>query len=402
MTSGGDTDGNNVRIPRAKFWKQSLILVLALAVVLSGGVTVAGLATTSGNAAETVRSADSVVESIDATASAAGPSDTRQDLPTGFVQLNDSQTQFNGEMQGDRFGWSVTSVGDVNGDGVDDILMGAPGRNGTGAAYLFYGPVDESNVSAQDADLTLVGEDAGDRAGWAVAGDDIDNDGYADLVIGAPHNDDEAENAGAVYVVRGGDSLTGTLSLESADATLRGQRANERAGFSVATRNVTADRSGLLVGAPGTGTDSGAAYAVAAESLPQNGDHMSLSGSDLTVVGEADGDRAGWSVAWVGDVTGDDTANALIGARNHTAGDENQAGAAYVIRADASGTTELESSAGKIVGDGPNDSAGFAVAAAGDVDGDGVGDVIIGAPFNDTRADDAGATYVLYGGDDLT
>ena len=108
----------------------------------------------------------------------------------------------------DHAGWSVAAAGDFDGDGYDDILIGAPNDgqdsdDNTGRAYLVYGPV-QRDMSLADADLIFQGESASDLLGASVCGaQDLNGDGYPDLVISAPGDDTNGSYAGAVYVIFG-------------------------------------------------------------------------------------------------------------------------------------------------------------------------------------------------------
>jgi len=123
--------------------------------------------------------------------------------------LQFSATRLLGEGPGDQAGWSVSGAGDVNGDGFDDVLVGAPlnSDNGTeaGAVYLLYGPLPRGNVGLEDADAVFVGKSAGERVGHAVVGTcDINGDGYADFLISSYESRISGRVGGAVWVIYGG------------------------------------------------------------------------------------------------------------------------------------------------------------------------------------------------------
>jgi hypothetical protein len=115
-------------------------------------------------------------------------------------------------------------VGDLDGDGHDDIVVGSQGddTDGTnaGAVYVMLGPLSGTiDLSAADAKLT--GEAAYDQAGFAVAGGDLDGDGIGDILVGAHTNDAAADGSGSVYLLHG--PVTGSASLGTADAILVGE-----------------------------------------------------------------------------------------------------------------------------------------------------------------------------------
>jgi len=291
-----------------------------------------------------------------------------------------------GEQESDWAGESVSGAGDVDGDGRADMLVGArnngEGGSGAGAAYLVLGPVT-GTLDLSLADAKLVGEDGLDEAAYRVSGaGDVDGDGHDDLLVGARFNSEGARKAGAGYLVLGpvtgtrdlsladakflgvepwtetahvagagdvdGDghddvlvgagnqgvvylvlgAVTGTLDLSFADARLEGEGPDPHgyAGYSVSgAGDVDADgRDDMLVGAYGDsegGYFAGAAYVVLG---PATGT-VDLSVADAKLVGEAAYDYAGASVAGVGDVDDDGRDDVLVGAYY------NAAGAAYLL-----------------------------------------------------------------------
>jgi len=154
--------------------------------------------------------------------------------------------------QGDFFGWSVAPAGDVNGDQVPDLIVGAPTYDGVagfaGKAYLFYGPIT-GDRSAANADATIRAQTFGDNLGISVAAaGDVDNDGFDDLIIGARSNDGPGIQAGRAYLFRG--PLSGNLTDAQAHATFSGSEFEEL-GFSVASAGDLNDDgfSDLVLGA---------------------------------------------------------------------------------------------------------------------------------------------------------
>ena len=137
----------------------------------------------------------------------------------------------------DNAGASVAVAGDVNGDGVEDLLIGAPGAAGPwqagGAAYLVYMPISGTHVLGETAGIRLSGEGKGDALGSTVAGvGDVNGDGRDDFVVGAPYSDRGGYDAGSVYLFT--ELLTGDASVADADAIIHGQSFNEQVGWGVA------------------------------------------------------------------------------------------------------------------------------------------------------------------------
>ena len=130
--------------------------------------------------------------------------------PGSDAKLEYSSASFVGEGIGDMSGHSVAVVGDVNGDGFDDLLIGAykNGESATGAGqtYLIFGSRTgwDSDINLSDANASFLGEGANDFSGWSVAGaGDVNGDGYDDILIGAMWNSEGDSQAGQTYLILG-------------------------------------------------------------------------------------------------------------------------------------------------------------------------------------------------------
>jgi hypothetical protein len=269
-----------------------------------------------------------------------------------LASLGANGFKIQGENAGDQAGTSVSAAGDVDGNGLDDLIIGAIVNDSggyAGAAYVVFGKsgtdqVDLAAVAAGEGGFKIQGETAFDLAGWSVsAAGDVNGDGVDDLIVGATDNDSGGGLAGAAYVVFG---KSGT-DLVDLDAVAAGN-----GGFKIQ--------------------------------------------------GENSNDSAGFSVSAAGDVNGDGLDDLIVGRYGNDSGGDN-AGAAYVVFG-KSGTdlVDLDAVAAgeggfKIQGEAAGDRAGRSVSAAGDVDGDGVDDLIVGADLNDSGGDIAGAAYVIFG-----
>jgi hypothetical protein len=336
------------------------------------------------------------------------------------------------------FGISAATAGDVNGDGYDDVIVGAPRYDNSqyslGRAYLFLGPVPVTT----DYQWSAGGETASDEFGSSVAtAGDVNGDGYSDAVVGAPSNDEKAPGAGKVYVYHGSPSGLGLVpawtalgeaaedgfgravgtagdlngdgyddlvagaaghgggkvyvyygsatGLGAAEWTANGQYASDQLGGAVGTAG-DVNRDGyddLVVGA--SGYPDGSAYG---KVYLYHGGANGLGTSAAWIgSGQTAGDRFGGSVASAGDVNADGYADVII-----AASPRNQV---YVYQGGPQGLPP--GAATWTLTGGAGSQFGYAVGTAGDVNGDGYSDIVIGAPFADGGGADAGWAFVYHG-----
>ena len=336
----------------------------------------------------------------------------------------------------DRSGRSVSSAGDVNGDGYDDLIIGAPGadpggKDSAGETYVVYGGASAPDtdgmldLSALDGTngFTLSGIDRFDASGHSVSSaGDVNGDGYDDLIIGARGADPNGDRSGETYVVYGGASAPGTdgaLDLSALDGTngftLNGIDVRDESGYSVSSAgDVNGDGyDDLVIGArladPNEGR-SGETYVIYGGAVAPGAEGelvlSDLDGTNGFVLNGIDpNDFSGVSVSSAGDVNGDGYDDLIIGARGADPGGKNSPGETYVIYGGmprTGGVRDLSALDGTngftLTGIDARDDSGFSVSSAGDVNGDGYDDLIIGARGADPNGDRSGETYVIYGG----
>lgn len=335
------------------------------------------------------------------------------DAALASTDVSSADVKYVGVAASDYAGYSVAGAGDVNGDGYDDILIGAPGRTAwtgaqAGAAYLIYGGASLGSMALSGADVRIHGEAAVDQAGFDVAGaGDFNGDGYDDILVSAPGEDSAAAGAGATYLIRGQSAaLQRVYYLKDANSKFTGEKAYDYAGYSIAgIGDMNGDgHDDILIGAPyndgATLSESlrGAVYMVdgSARALPAVND-LTVAASGQ-IYGHRGFENFGKSVSSAGDMNGDGYADIIIGAfgnSDYVA----SSGAAYVQYGRRSFPRGMTSDLMDLryVGTSSYDYAGTSVAGGGDYDADGLSDVIIGAVGRDDRGSGSGAVYLMYG-----
>ena len=335
--------------------------------------------------------------------------------------------QINGEEEGNYAGSSVASAGDINGDGFDDLIIGAyradPYGGGSGASYVVFGAAGGFAANLNLSALTgtngfqINGEDEGNYAGISVASaGDINGDGFDDLIIGASQADPNGGGSGASYVVFGAAGrFAANLNLSALNGTtgfqINGEAAFDYSGISVASAgDINGDGfDDLIIGAVGAdpnGIASGASYVVfgAAGGFSAELNLSMLTGTNgFQINGQAEYDYSGGSVASAGDINGDGFDDLIIGAM-YAGPNGGTSGASYVVFGSGSAfaaeltLSTLNGTNGfKINGEAGSDLSGRSVASAGDVNGDGFDDIVIGASSADPNGSASGASYIIFG-----
>lgn len=287
-----------------------------------------------------------------------------------------------------RFGSTVAAAGDRNGDGYADVLIGAGGYDSNaGRIYIYYG---SANGLRPIPALTATGEAHGDWFGHAAAlAGDVNGDGFSDVVIGAEGNDTSVYSGGRVYAYYGKAGLPNPTPVLTTTGT-----GNETSYGYIATGigDLNGDGSTeLAVGAPGTTTATipGRVY------IYQGNNPTPKTTPLVTLTGQFTGDRFGQSITGAGDVNGDGYPDVVIGAPGNSEA-EVEVGKVYIYYGNGNGISTTANLL--FTGAGKGHKFGYAVSAAGDVNGDGYTDVIIGAPgYYDAEKTAAGKVYI-YGG----
>ena len=335
---------------------------------------------------------------------------TYQGGPSGSIP--NSNLSILGTPAYDRYGLSVSSAGDINGDGYSDVIVGAIGysiNNDSrlnGEVYIYYGSALGLDVS-HPAILQI---NNSTEIGWCVSSaGDINGDGYDDILVGSKfasnkNTSSQYYNQGYVYIFMG--SSAGIATGATPFATLMGANDNDLFGFSVSSAgDVNGDGYGdIIIGAPGVHTsvtDGGAAYIYLGNALgiPSS----ATPATTLVLASPTAFEDFGASVANAGDVNGDGYADIIIGAPNlgsayNIEDDNNQDGgsgngATYVYYGSATGIANTASST-KIVTSTSNLDFGISVSSAGDVDGDGYSDIIVGASSGDNNSNGSAEIFL--------
>lgn len=313
-------------------------------------------------------------------------------VPTEQVSATSAQVQIWGDSAGDELG-VLSGPQDIDNDGVPDIVTTAYKANSNaGKAYLIPGGLASDGTATESASLVVSGTTDARLGGGLSVTPDLDGDGIADFILGAPYDDDGGDKAGAVYVIAGAEDLPPAMADTDLTVKLTGSNGNDQVGWGIGPGG---DQNGdghedLLVSA--TRSDLGASVGGAVYLVPGP-----ITGGDLDTInlavftGESDNDRMAPSFG--GDVNRDGQPDVIVASRNHAPG-----GSAYLFLGPVSGTNAAADADAIWSGLSDGDGAGSPINIPGDLDGDGHNDLLIGARDADTSVGtDAGAAYLIFG-----
>ena len=342
----------------------------------------------------------------------AGPTGTPSAADRSNLSLDQAPVVLDGEASGDYAGYSVAMVGDLNGDGFDDLAVGAPLSDALqpdgGKVYVVFGDLyDLESGSLSETMASFVGEGRGDQAGQTVAGaGDINGDGLDDLLIGAPYNDQGGPDAGRVYVVLGRTSgWYPEMRLTYADFSFYGEPGEFLGEIGTVAGGGDINGDGfddIVLGSPYNGDSFAGAGKVSIVTGKASGwdKKTRLSETAFQLLGSAPQDWTGFSVAVVPDVNDDGMDDVLIGAP-HEGSSGDYAGRVYLflgrpslpaVSVDVSGMSNVS-----WLGVAAGEEVGVNVAGAGDVDGDGHEDFVFGG-WGAATGRGSGRFYVADGG----
>jgi len=317
-----------------------------------------------------------------------------------FFDPGNADGEYLGMHYGGNAGVQARGAGDLNADGLEDILVGSLNldefESRVAEVFIFFGPAT-GNLPTGLADATLSSEAVLDHGGLRLAPcGDVNGDGYRDVLVGAPKSSVASELAGAAYLALG--PFWGEAELADAGAAFYGDIEGGYAGYDVAgAGDLDSDgHDDLLIGAylhSGTGPRAGKAYLFRG---PVEGTH-SVTEAHASITAELDYEFLGRSLAGVGDFTGDGEPDILVAAPRDYYDAAGYPGRVYLFSGLITG--ELTGADADMVfrGENPGDYAGVSVSGGGDVNGDGRPDVLIGASLNDEAGTWAGKSYVVHG-----
>ncbi len=339
--------------------------------------------------------------------------DSRILVQSNFLQEGQGYA-ITGSHYAGGLGTQFDYVGDVNGDGIDDFIIGEPDWGSIarkGSAYLFLGRLDASwdELTLADAQASFIAEASGGWfGGWTGGLGDIDGNGYADFAVSDQGNDEAGHNAGKLYVFLGGSDVSWTMDTPASQSnvSITGEATGDLLGHGVyGIGDTNGDGYDDFIvcsfGSGEGGSDAGQLYLFLGRPHGQWLNTYSAADANASWIGTT-GDFLGLGVSGVGDVNNDGFADFAVGAWSNA---ESYRTVYLILGSDEydwSMDQPISMSNASLIG---RNDTGLSemyyshnwISGAGDVNGDGFDDVIIGAYEEDVEGDDSGSTYLFMG-----
>jgi len=323
--------------------------------------------------------------------------------PTGDCgwYLSTADLRIAGTSSSEETGVALAPLGDLDMDGHPDFAIGARNHDGVatdaGAAFVVYGPVSSGSLTLNDLSASLLGEDAGDKAGRNVAAGDLDGDGVPDLVVTAPNSERGGNASGTAFLLFNPGRLPASSSLADASAMVLGDATYDYLGVGLQVVDQTGDgQADLLLGASGSdlGPDNAGAIFLLAGPFGAGTVDLGLVDPTASFEGAGNADAVGLDLRGGLDFDGDGLSDLLVGAGSNDSGGSD-AGAVYLVSGPHSGAMALEDADTVLIGPAAS-GLGSAVGSPGDWDGDGLPELALGASrWDGTGGSDSGGVMIL-------
>ena len=322
---------------------------------------------------------------------------------SGTGPASDADVTIDGQSASGTFSKTIALVGDTDGDGLSELLVGASGESsGRGTMYLFGGSSLGGALTTGDAVATWTATESNANLGGyrsISSPGDLDGDGFNELLFAAAQVNGNGDDSGEAYLYYGGVSWSGAQTLSAADWTLTGS-VNDQVGARLTSGDFDGDGiADVVTSAPGasdSNRESGTVAIFLGTGSRWSG-RSAISSADYLVYGENDTDELGWTTKFVGDVTGDGTDDLFTTAIYDDDGASN-AGVGGIIAGGSLRDSDTLSAVATTLftGDGAEDRFGYDTVGF-DADDDGVNDLLVGEYQDDTNGAESGSLRIYFG-----